>query len=56
MESEKSLWMITSPSIGFAETPLYSDHIVTFIPLLKSEKWSNLKPTLIRQFCGRGHV
>ena len=56
MNSEIFVLMITAASIGFVHTALGPDHYVPFIALSKSEKWSNLKTTLITLLCGTGHV
>lgn len=56
MDSEITVLMITAASIGFVHTALGPDHYIPFIALSKSQKWSNLKTSVVTIICGSGHV
>ncbi len=56
MNSEITILLITTLSIGVVHTALGPDHYIPFIALSKANNWSYSKTSFITFICGLGHV
>lgn len=56
INTEMTLLLVTSLSIGFFHTLMGPDHYLPFIMLSRAQKWSYPKTMAITVLCGIGHV